>query len=582
MKKLLTLALALAITPTFVVGAYADESNQTTASVQEISSSEAEMTVIKTPFATSECLDRPATEILETLADSGFTNINITDVKDLADDQGDKLGTVALVAIANDENFSKDQEFPSDAEIIVGYHEFEKCRLDIHVDFESNAFFSKYDVNVFFDEASQGTLKHGEDTDFQFFVEPGSHTITFEKADDPEVSGAVTFDVQDNGVATIGISCNKTKVSTQNTYEAIPTIKVAEETDFPEEMAHRTVVTAVTNLVASDVYIEDGNTYDPEKFHPYSDTDNFHMTIESDGSWKLLDKSAWHVDNLLLKNSNFDTYFMTSCDVVKDGDTYAILNLLSIMSKDREDVEKVAAQIEKDLKAGKEFNIANYQENTIGVEYFDSNEGDFVFAIPGSLIEEDREAPDSESEAASEAKSTNNYSLKEAAAKVSEPKSTENNSAAGKSSSAEKEKPASGWQEKDGSWYYIDETGAVCTDQWVDSNYYVGPDGKMVTNAWVGDYYVGGDGAYVTDTWVDNYYIGSDGVWIPNYGQAESVETEEPSYSNTQNEQEVYWTETGKRWHTRKSCTGLNNANAIYSGSLSQAEAMGLTPCKRC
>ena len=54
---------------------------------------------------------------------------------------------------------------------------------------------------------------------------------------------------------------------------------------------------------------------------------------------------------------------------------------------------------------------------------------------------------------------------------------------------------------------------------------------------------------------------------------------------NTQqnnNSQIVYVTETGKKYHSTKNCSGLNNANAIYDSTLSEAQGRGLTPCSKC
>lgn len=50
-----------------------------------------------------------------------------------------------------------------------------------------------------------------------------------------------------------------------------------------------------------------------------------------------------------------------------------------------------------------------------------------------------------------------------------------------------------------------------------------------------------------------------------------------PNKTNT-----VYTTETGKKYHCTKGCSGLNNANKIYTSTLSDAKARGLTPCSKC
>ena len=54
-----------------------------------------------------------------------------------------------------------------------------------------------------------------------------------------------------------------------------------------------------------------------------------------------------------------------------------------------------------------------------------------------------------------------------------------------------------GWVKEGNTWYYY-ENGTLARNKWV-GNYWLGADGKMVTNAWVdnGRYYVDGNGAWV-------------------------------------------------------------------------------------
>lgn len=44
----------------------------------------------------------------------------------------------------------------------------------------------------------------------------------------------------------------------------------------------------------------------------------------------------------------------------------------------------------------------------------------------------------------------------------------------------------------------------------------------------------------------------------------------------------VYTTKTGKKYHSRKSCSGLSPAKAIYETPIKEATARGLTPCFKC
>ncbi len=59
-----------------------------------------------------------------------------------------------------------------------------------------------------------------------------------------------------------------------------------------------------------------------------------------------------------------------------------------------------------------------------------------------------------------------------------------------------------GWvQDADGAWYYLEESRMVTG--WVSDYgrfYYLGTDGRMLANQWVGNFYVGETGAVLTDT----------------------------------------------------------------------------------
>ena len=94
--------------------------------------------------------------------------------------------------------------------------------------------------------------------------------------------------------------------------------------------------------------------------------------------------------------------------------------------------------------------------------------------------------------------------------------------------------------------YWLGADGKMVTDSWVDNGrYYVGSNGawlkdakkseikkqgwvrngstwsyyyqgNIVKSAWIGSYWLGADGKIVTNTWVDNgrYYVGSNGAWV--------------------------------------------------------------------
>ena len=104
-----------------------------------------------------------------------------------------------------------------------------------------------------------------------------------------------------------------------------------------------------------------------------------------------------------------------------------------------------------------------------------------------------------------------------------------------------------GWTQTGNTWYLYDNEGNIVKNRW-SGNYWLGTDGKMVTNSWVdgGKYYVGADGKWVSDAlkpgetrkgwtkagstwyfyndkgnqvknaWVGNYWIGIDGKMVTN------------------------------------------------------------------
>ena len=104
-----------------------------------------------------------------------------------------------------------------------------------------------------------------------------------------------------------------------------------------------------------------------------------------------------------------------------------------------------------------------------------------------------------------------------------------------------------GWSQTGNTWYLYDNEGNIVKNRW-SGNYWLGSDGKMVTNSWVdgGKYYVGAEGKWVSDAlkpgetrkgwtkagstwhfyndkgnqvknaWVGNYWIGSDGKMVTN------------------------------------------------------------------
>lgn len=113
------------------------------------------------------------------------------------------------------------------------------------------------------------------------------------------------------------------------------------------------------------------------------------------------------------------------------------------------------------------------------------------------------------------------------------------------------------FNEKEGVWYYLSETGEVVKNAWV-GDYYLGQDGKMLSNQWLYDsfykgwYYLTKSGAYANATWVGEYYLKqygkmADAEWVydTNY-QSWYYLNNGGSYARSQWEGNYYLNADGK------------------------------------
>ena len=149
---------------------------------------------------------------------------------------------------------------------------------------------------------------------------------------------------------------------------------------------------------------------------------------------------------------------------------------------------------------------------------------------------------------------------------------------------------AQGWVKTGNTWYFYNQNGTLARNAWA-GNYWLGADGRMVTNAWVdnGRYYVDGNGAWVkgahrqaevkkqgwvqngsawnyyyqgnivrnswvgsywlgndgrmaTSSWVDGgrYYVGSNGAWVRDAKKPEAAKPVEKKQG---------WVKEGNVWY---------------------------------
>ena len=83
---------------------------------------------------------------------------------------------------------------------------------------------------------------------------------------------------------------------------------------------------------------------------------------------------------------------------------------------------------------------------------------------------------------------------------------------------------AQGWVKSGNTWYFYNKNGT------------------LARNAWAGDYWLGADGKMVTNAWVDNgrYYVGSNGAWVKNA---------QKQAATTTNTSKKGWVQSGASWY---------------------------------
>ena len=173
---------------------------------------------VAAPYGAAECLEQDYTTIQAAFYAAGFTNIEAEKVEDLQATDVDKVNTIDAISVGGKTDFTKEQEFQSDDEVLIRYHGYAKCNVKIHVDFVPNLIFSKYDVNLLLNGIEQGTLTHGEDQDFELSIDPGEYTLTFESDESSTVKGEVTLTVDCDVEASYKIACSSDKVSVETPY----------------------------------------------------------------------------------------------------------------------------------------------------------------------------------------------------------------------------------------------------------------------------------------------------------------------------------------------------------------------------
>ena len=159
------------------------------------------------PIGSDDIVGKDYKEIGKLLSDSGFTNVEVKEVKDI-DPEGAATDPYNEVTVSGSADFQKGDVVPFDAAISVFYHlPYEIFDVKVHIDFVPNIIFDKYRVEFFVDDESKKVLDHGEDFDGDMRLKAGTHKFSFKDVENASVEGEEDIEITSNSEVNITISC---------------------------------------------------------------------------------------------------------------------------------------------------------------------------------------------------------------------------------------------------------------------------------------------------------------------------------------------------------------------------------------
>ena len=134
-----------------------------------------------------------------------------------------------LFAAKNAESYKLTVEYKGNNIVYISIKEPE-FNASVEVKCEENWVFSKYDVEVYVDGSSKGTITHGSTETYELVLTKGTHLIKFVSADDDTLDGSVEIEVSKDETFEFEISCSSTGIDV----DAISgSIKQSESTEQP-------------------------------------------------------------------------------------------------------------------------------------------------------------------------------------------------------------------------------------------------------------------------------------------------------------------------------------------------------------
>lgn len=275
----------------------------------------------------------------------GFSNISTKAIHDLTGGWFETDGKIDSISISGKTDFVPKDVFKKNSPVIITYHTLKLSTSEVQ---------SKIDNGI--GQPANDILASFEETSYKVVC-----SVFGEEVANFDLSGYIL----ENG----HLDTDKEIAYLEFTTAAQNELKSQLEAAFPQVMAKRAAVVALTNSQADDVFKSDRNSYDVSKFHSYSDISGFFMTLVDEGTWSAKDNSTWHVHDIRLKIYGYETYVKANLDVSKSGDKYIVSN-----------VDKVCGAKGK-IDDGK----------TYDTEHMEPSDSHPYLTVSSSLVEADRD-----------------------------------------------------------------------------------------------------------------------------------------------------------------------------------------------
>lgn len=118
----------------------------------------------------------------------------------------------------NSEGYKLSVDYQNNNVITISVDEPE---YDVSLEVKSveNLIFSRYDIEVYVDDTLKGTINHGTTKTFDLTMTKGTYEVKFVSAENDEITGTVTIDVQKNETLQYKITCTSSKIDVKTIVE---------------------------------------------------------------------------------------------------------------------------------------------------------------------------------------------------------------------------------------------------------------------------------------------------------------------------------------------------------------------------